>query len=299
MHLTPGDPAAAMLGVRARDQQIEQVREQLGLNEPLPVQLVTWIGRALTGDLGHSYFLGRSVTQAITERLPVTFLLALVGLIIALVMGIPIGIIGAIHRGKPADRIAITMSVAGISMPSFWLSSILILVFSVRLGWLPSGQYVALDQGFVPWLRHLTLPGLAMGVTSAALIARMTRSAMLEVLREDYIRTARSKGLHERVVIYKHALKNAFIPIITVAGILTGELLGGAVIMENVFTLPGIGRLVVSAVGQRDYPVIQGVVLFLALVYLLANFAIDIAYVFIDPRMRHQQRASTGGGTNQ
>lgn len=287
MHLTPGDPAAAMLGVRARDDQLELVRKQLGLDKPIGVQLVDWLTGAMRGDLGESFFLGRSVTEAIFERMPLTMALALIGLVIALVIGIPLGVISAVHRGKMIDQAAITASVAGVSVPSFWLAAMLIWLFAVRLRWLPSGQYVSMAEGLLPWMRHMALPGLTMGITSAALVARITRSAMLEVLHKDYIRTARAKGVIESRVIFKHALRNALVSVLTVVGMLFGSLIGGAVVMENVFSLPGMGRLVVHAVEKRDYPVLQGTVLFMGVIYMLVNFITDVIYVYVDPRIRY------------
>lgn len=287
IHLTPGDPAAHMLGLKARDKQIEIVRHQLGLDKPIGVQLINWLKGILKGDLGRSFFLGKPVTHAIAERLPVTMLLAVNGLIIALTIGIPLGIISAVNRGKIADQASITLSVIGISVPDFWLASMFIWFFAVQKKWLPSGQYMSLSQGFLPWLRHLILPSITLGLTSAALIARITRSAMLEVLNQDYIRTARAKGIKETIVINKHAFRNSLLSVITVIGMLIGTLISGAVVMENIFAIPGMGRLIVQAVKHRDYPLIQGGVLFISLVYILVNFLTDIIYVYIDPRIKY------------
>ncbi|MFO8059596.1 MAG: ABC transporter permease [Bacillota bacterium] len=287
MHMAPGDPVARMLGVRATESRIQKVRADMGLDRPLASQFVSWLAGAVRGDFGLSYVLDRSVAGAIFSRLPVTIILALIGLIIAVALGIPIGVLAAVRRGSLLDQVLSVIAIIGVSVPSFWLALVLIFVFAIHLGILPSGRYVHFTVDTVQAIRHLVLPGLAMGVTSAALIARMSRSCMLDVLRQDYIRTARSKGMNERRVVYRHALRNALIPVVTVAGITFGELLGGAVVLEEVFTLPGVGRLLIGAVNNRDYPVIQGVILAVALTYLLVNLATDIFYVYLDPRIKY------------
>ncbi len=287
MHLAPGDPAARMLGVRATESRVRAVRAGMGLDQPLPQQFLSWLAGAVRGDFGRSYVLDRSVAQAMFERLPVTIMIALIGLVIALILGIPIGVVAAIRRGSLVDQFLSVVAIIGVSVPSFWLALVLIFVFAMQLGVLPSGRYVAFSADVVQALRHLVLPGLAMGVTSAALIARMSRSCMLDVLGQDYVRTARSKGMNESRVVYRHALRNALIPVVTVTGITFGELLGGAVVLEEVFTLPGVGRLLIGAVNSRDYPVIQGVILAIALTYLVVNLVIDIFYVYLDPRIKY------------
>jgi peptide/nickel transport system permease protein len=287
IHIIPGDPAAVMLGTDATPQEIAKLREDLGLNEPLHVQFYRWISKVLRGDLGDSFFMGRPVAVALAERLPATILLAVAALFFALLIGMPAGIIAAVKRGSIIDQLVMIIALIGVSLPSFWIGLNLILVFSVALRWLPSGGYVPLTENFFDGLRCLLMPAFALGFMQAALIARMTRSSMLEVLRQDYIRTARSKGLSERVVVGLHALKNAMIPILTVIGTAFGVLLGGAVIVETVFAYPGIGRLVVSAVQRRDYPVIQGALLLISSLYVLVNLLVDILYTLIDPRIKY------------
>ncbi|NLM94215.1 MAG: ABC transporter permease [Firmicutes bacterium] len=287
IHIIPGDPAAVMLGTDATPQEIAKLREDLGLNVPLHVQFYRWISKVLRGDLGDSFFMGRPVAVALAERLPATILLAVAALFFALLIGMPAGIIAAVKRGSIIDQLVMIIALIGVSLPSFWIGLNLILVFSVALRWLPSGGYVPLTENFFDGLRCLLMPAFALGFMQAALIARMTRSSMLEVLRQDYIRTARSKGLSERVVVGLHALKNAMIPILTVIGTAFGVLLGGAVIVETVFAYPGIGRLVVSAVQRRDYPVIQGALLLISSLYVLVNLLVDILYTLIDPRIKY------------
>ena len=276
-----------MLGTDATPQEVEKLREDLGLNEPLHVQFYRWISRVLRGDLGDSFFMGRPVTVALLERLPATILLAVAALFFAVLIGVPAGIIAAIKQNSIIDQLVMITALIGVSLPSFWIGLNLILIFSVNLRWLPSGGYVPLTENFIDGLRCLLMPAFALGFMQAALIARMTRSSMLEVLRQDYIRTARSKGLAEQVVVGLHALKNAMIPILTVIGTAFGVLLGGAVIVETVFAYPGIGRLVVAAVQRRDYPVIQGALLLISSIYVLVNLLVDVLYTLIDPRIKY------------
>lgn len=287
IHIIPGDPAAVMLGTDATPQEVEKLREDLGLNEPLHVQFYRWISRVLRGDLGDSFFMGRPVTVALLERLPATILLAVAALFFAVLIGVPAGIIAAVKQNSITDQLVMIIALIGVSLPSFWIGLNLILIFSVNFRWLPSGGYVPLTENFIDGLRCLLMPAFALGFMQAALIARMTRSSMLEVLRQDYIRTARSKGLAEQVVVGLHALKNAMIPILTVIGTAFGVLLGGAVIVETVFAYPGIGRLVVAAVQRRDYPVIQGALLLVSSIYVLVNLLVDILYTLIDPRIKY------------
>jgi peptide/nickel transport system permease protein len=287
IHIIPGDPAAVMLGTDATPQEVEKLREDLGLNEPLHVQFYRWISRVLRGDLGDSFFMGRPVTVALLERLPATILLAVAALFFAVLIGVPAGIIAAVKQNSITDQLVMIIALIGVSLPSFWIGLNLILIFSVNFRWLPSGGYVPLTENFIDGLRCLLMPAFALGFMQAALIARMTRSSMLEVLRQDYIRTARSKGLAEQVVVGLHALKNAMIPILTVIGTAFGVLLGGAVIVETVFAYPGIGRLVVAAVQRRDYPVIQGALLLISSIYVLVNLLVDILYTLIDPRIKY------------
>ena len=288
VHIIPGDPAAVMLGADATPLQIEEIRQEMGLNRPLYVQFVIWIGKVVRGDLGESYFLGRSVSSALIERLPATLSLAVVSLFIAVLIGVPAGIIAAIKQNRFMDQAVMSMALIGVSVPSFWLGLTLMLVFSVHLRWFPSGGYVPLTDDFFQGLRCIIMPAFALGFMQAALIARMARSSMLDVLRQDYIRTARSKGLREQWVILGHALKNAMIPVLTVIGIAFGVLLGGAIIVETVFTYPGVGRLVVKAVQRRDYPLVQGALLLISSIYVFVNLLVDILYPLLDPRIKYK-----------
>lgn len=284
--LVPGDPAASFLDASATLEQIARVRQELGLNEPLWQQMMHWYGRVLTGDLGQSILLHRSVMDALLERLPVTLSLAALALVLASVLGISAGIFAAMHRGKTADRMVMTASLLGLSMPDFWLGLVMIVVFAVGLGWLPSGGFVSPSVSVVDWLRTMTLPALTLALVQTGFIARMTRSAMLDVLHQDFIRTADSKGLRHGYVVLRHGLPNALLPILTVLGIIAGSLLGGAVVVEQVFSLPGIGRLIIGAIMSRDFPVIQGGLLFLAAIYVLINLSVDLLYAAVDPRVR-------------
>lgn len=288
IHLTPGDPAASILGDQATPDQIAAVRRQLGLDQPLPIQFLRWFGRALRGDLGWSIFLDRPVGTAIAERIPVTITLTLFAELIAVLVAVPAGIIAAARHNTWADRLFMFLALLGVSIPGFWLAVAMILLFAVTLRWLPVAGYQPLSEGGFASLRYLLMPAVSLGFMQAALIARMTRSSMLEVLRQDFVRTARAKGLRERAIIYKHAFRNALIPVITVVGLSFAVLMGGAIIIEKIFTLPGMGRLVVTAVQKRDYPVVQGVVLLTAGVYVLINLAVDLTYAWIDPRVRYQ-----------
>jgi peptide/nickel transport system permease protein len=265
IHLIPGDPVAVMLGPDATPQQIAQVRATYGLDLPLHWQLVKWYSRVLQGDLGESYFLGRTVLQAMVERLEPTMVLTVLALLVAVIMGIPAGVVAAAHPNSLWDRLLMAVALLGVCIPSFWLALNLIYLFAVQLKWLPAMGYAPLSQGLGRNLRYMLLPAVALGINQSALIARIARSCMLEVMRQDYIRTARAKGLAERVVIYIHALRNAMIPTITVIGITFAILIGGAVVTEVVFNIPGLGRLIISAILRRDYPVVQGYILFLTM----------------------------------
>ena len=287
VRVIPGDPAAIMLGPDATGADIAALRERLGLNQPLPVQYAIFLARTASGDLGQSIFLNRPVLQALAERAEPTLCLTLIAITIALAIGLPAGIISAVQRGRVADQVALAMAMLLASMPAFWLGLIFIQRFAVDLGWFPVAGYGEPDAGFLERMRHLLLPALVLGLNSSALITRFTRASMLDVLGEDYIRTGRSKGLGEPVVVMKHALRNALIPILTVVGLTMALLLGGAVVTETVFSLPGVGNLVVSAVLRRDYPVIQGALIVIAALYVLVNLAIDLLYLLIDPRVRY------------
>jgi peptide/nickel transport system permease protein len=287
IHLTPGDPAAVMLGPDATQDDLTNLRRLMGLDRPLLVQLGRWYSRTLRGDLGYSIFLQRPVLQAIVERLEPTLLLTAFSLAIATAIGIPAGVAAAVRRNSWVDQASMGVALFGVSMPNFWLGLNLILIFSVWLGLLPVAGYVPVGQSLAGALRSLVLPAVTLGFSGSALIARMTRSSMLEVLGQDFIRTARAKGNEERRVVFRHALRNAMIPTVTVIGLATGGLLAGAIVTETVFALPGVGRLVISSVLRRDYPVIQGVLMFIAAIYVLVNLLIDVLYVYLDPRVKY------------
>jgi peptide/nickel transport system permease protein len=288
VHLVPGDPAMVMLGSDATPQQIQALRSQMGLDRSLPEQFVVWVREVLRGNLGESFFLGRPVTQALVERLPATLQLALLSLVFSLLIGVPAGILAAVRQNTRWDQLVMVTAIGGISIPSFWLGLALILVFSVQFGWLPSGGYTPLWEDLWQGLRVLVLPAISLGFMQAALIARMTRSSMLEVLRQDYVRTAKAKGLHWRRVTLRHALMNAMIPVVTTVGTAFGVLLGGAVIVEIVFTYPGLGRLVVLAVQRRDYPLVQGALLLTSVIYVAVNLGVDLLYSVFDPRITYE-----------
>jgi peptide/nickel transport system permease protein len=288
MHLAPGDPASVIAGPYASADDVARLHRQLGLDEPLLVQLGRWYWRLLQGDLGQSIFLRRPVMEAILDRVEPTLLLTSLATLLAVLLGVPAGIVAARRHGGAMDQAVMLLALLGTSIPNFLLGLLLMLVFAVWLGWLPVAGYVSLDVA--PWrtLRSLLMPAFALGVVQAALIARITRSAMLDVLREQFILAGRAKGLDERGVVYKHALKNAFVPIVTVIGISFAVLLGGAVVIEQVFNIPGVGRLIVQAVLRRDYPVVQGVILVVGGIYVLINLAVDLAYLLLDPRIRYR-----------
>ncbi len=288
IHLAPGDPASVIAGPYASADDVAKLRHQLGLDEALPVQLVRWYGRLLRGDLGDSIFLRRPVTEAIVDRLEPTLLLTTWATLVAVLIGVPAGIVSARYHNSAVDQSLMGLALVGLSVPNFLLGLLMILVFGVWLGWLPVAGYVPLDEGLWRNLRSLVMPSLALGLVQSALIARITRSSMLDVLREQFVVTGRAKGLAENVVVYKHALKNAIIPTLTVIGITFALLIGGAVVIETVFNIPGLGRLIISAVLRRDYPVIQGVVLLIAVTYTAVNLLVDLAYLVVDPRVRYQ-----------
>ena len=287
IHLIPGDPVSVMLGPDATPTQIQATRQALGLDRPLHEQLLRFYGRVLRGDLGQSYFLDRPVTTALLERAEPTLVLMLAALLIAVAIGVPSGIVAAAHRGSIWDRGLMLGSLLGVCIPGFWLSLNFIYLFAVRLGWLPAAGYASLLIDPVAALRYMVLPAVSLGFNQSALIARISRSCMLDALQQDYIRTAQAKGLPERSVTYVHAFRNALVPVVTVIGVTTAVLIGGAVVTEIVFNIPGLGRLIISAILRRDYPVVQGVVLVTAAVYVLINLAVDVLYAFIDPRIRY------------
>jgi peptide/nickel transport system permease protein len=286
VHLTPGDPAAVILGDRATPEDIARLRTQLGLNDPLPVQFVRWFGNVLRLDFGESIFLGEPVTQALLNRMQPTVLLTVYALTIQVSIGIPAGVFAAVRHNSPLDRSLTVMAISGSAIPTFFLGILLILIFAVRLRWLPSGGYVPFGEDPAAHFKAMLMPAFALGFSAAGLLARLVRSSMLDVLREDYVRTAFAKGLPEQLVIMRHALRNALIPALTVIGISIGALLGGAIVTETVFTIPGMGRLVVQSIARRDYPVIQGAIIAIAMTYVLVNLVVDVLYVYIDPRVR-------------
>ena len=287
IRVTPGDPAAVMLGPEASQQDISALRTQLGLDRPLPLQYVTWLGQLARGDLGQSIFLNKPVLSALADRAEPTFWLTIMSLLIATAIAVPVGILSAVKRGTVLDQSVLSFSMFTSSVPSFWLGLLLMQVVAVKLGWLPVSGYGGPDASIGTRLSHLILPAVVLGVVNSALITRFNRASMLDVLRDDYVRTARAKGLTETRVILKHAVRNALIPILTVIGLTTALLISGAVVTETVFGLPGVGSLVVSAVLRRDYPVIQGALLVIAAIYVLINLFIDLMYMVVDPRVRY------------
>lgn len=306
LQLIPGDPAVVLLGQRATPDQIEALREQMGLNQPLPLQYLAFLGKLLRFDLGRSIISGIPVTQEIAVRWPATFELSVAAMLVAILLGIPAGIIAAVRKNGWIDNIAMSASLLGVSLPVYWLGILLIYLFAVNLRWLPPSGRLSVGVDFQPFtgfylldtllqfnfaafanvLTHLILPAVTLGTIPLAIIARITRSAMLEVLSQDYIRTARAKGLLERWVIMKHALKNALLPVVTIIGLQFGTLLSGAILTEAIFSWPGIGSWVYQGILNRDYPVVQGGVVFVAIVFVLINLLVDLSYAFLDPRIQ-------------
>jgi peptide/nickel transport system permease protein len=287
LFLTPGDPAAVIAGDVATDQDIKNIRAKLGLDEPFLVQFGGWVWRLMHGDLGTSIFTNLPVTTLIGQRVQPTVSLTLCTLVVAVLVAVPLGVLAAARAGSWIDRLVMGFSVLGFSVPVFVLAYMLIIVFSVELEWLPVQGYRPVSEGLWPWLSHLILPSIALGTVYMALIARITRAAMLDVLSQDYIRTANAKGLAPRAVLTRHALKNAGVPIVTVIGLGIALLISGAIVTETVFAIPGIGRLTVDAILRRDYPIIQGVILLFSAVYVLVNLMVDMSYRLFDPRIRY------------
>ncbi|HEY0294848.1 MAG TPA: ABC transporter permease [Bordetella sp.] len=285
--LVPGDAAAELAGPGASTEELQRLRTELGLDKPVYIQAARWYGNVLHGDLGRSLLLNRGVTEAILERLPVTGSLTLLALFMTVAIGMASGVLAAVRRNTWVDQLSMSLALLGLSLPDFWLGLVGIYLFSVTLGWFPTGGYVPFSDSPIGWLHSLFLPAAALAATQLGLLARMTRSSMLEVLAQDYIRTAKSKGLPPRLVVGKHALANIAIPTLTVIGVNAGILIGGAVIVESVFSIPGVGRLVIGAIQRRDLPVIQGGLLLLACVMVLINLLVDILYAVFDPRVRH------------
>ncbi|MEW6641616.1 MAG: ABC transporter permease [Pseudomonadota bacterium] len=287
LRITPGDPAIVIAGDQATSAQIEAVRDQLGLNRPMVDQLWAWGGQLLRGDLGRSVFSDIAVTRLIAQRLEPTVMLALVAIVFALVIALPLGALAAVRAGGLVDRIVMAFAVLGFSSPVFVIAFLLVYVFALSLGWFPTQGYVPLADGFAACLRSLVLPGIALALLYASLLARVTRASLLEVLSEDYIRTANAKGLAPSRITIRHALSNAAVPIVTVVGIGMAALLGGVVVTETVFNIPGLGRLATDAIQRRDYPVVQGLILLFSSVYVVINLLVDLSYVLFDPRVRY------------
>lgn len=284
--LMPGDPALLLAGEEADPAVIAQIRAELWLNRPVPVQYLHWLGRILHGDLGYSWRLREPVLELIAQKLPVTLQLGAMAFLIALAIGVPMGVLSAVKRDTPLDWLANAVGLGGLSIPTFWLGIMMILLFSVDLGWLPPSGYVPLADNWVRSLATTIMPAFVLGNAIAAVLMRHTRSAMLQALSQDYVRTARAKGLAEWVVILRHALRNALIPVVTLGALEFGALLSGAVLTEQVFSIPGFGKLIVDAVFNRDYPVVQGVVMVTASVYIGLNLLADVLYIVINPRLR-------------
>jgi peptide/nickel transport system permease protein len=286
LKLTPGDPVGVILGPDASEDRRAALRDQLGLNDPLLQQYGRWLWDAAHGDLGDSLFLDRPVLTAIGQRAQPTLMLTAIAVVVTVLIGFPAGIIAAQNRGGWVDIGTMALAMIGISIPTFWLGLNLILIFGVKLRWLPVAGYKPLSAGVWESLQYLILPGITLGAAQAALLARMTRSMMLDVLNQDYVRTARAKGLIERRVVYAHALRNAMLPLINIVGLAVAALLGGAVVTEQIFNIPGVGRLLIQAIGRRDVPLVQGTVLVTAGIYVLVNLVVDIVCAALDPRVR-------------
>ncbi|HEY9621638.1 MAG TPA: ABC transporter permease [Crinalium sp.] len=310
LHLIPGDPAQVILGQRATPEQVQQLRETMGLNRPLPVQYFAFLNQLLHFDLGRSIITGIPIAQEIRVRWPATFELSVAAMLVAVILGVPAGVLAAVRKNSWLDNVAMSGSLVGVSMPVYWLGLLLIYLFAVNLKWFPPSGRLGVNEGFsfadltgfyvldavlqfnLPLLgnvlSHLILPAITLGTIPLAIVARITRSAMLEVLSQDYIRTARAKGLLERWVIYKHALKNALLPVITIIGLQFGTLLSGAILTETIFSWPGIGSWIYDGILARDYPVVQGGVIFVAVTFVLLNLLIDMSYAFFDPRIQYK-----------
>jgi peptide/nickel transport system permease protein len=287
LYIAPGDPAAVIAGDQASPADVEKIRMSLGLDRPYLVRFGEWFFRVLQGDLGTSIFTSLPVTQLIGQRIEPTLSLMVLTLILAVVVAVPMGVLAAWKAGTWVDRVVVAFAVLGFSIPVFVIGYLLAYAFALKLDWLPVQGYTPLSAGLWPWLRNLILPAITLGSVYIALIARITRATMLEVLQQDYVRTASAKGVEQRNVLFVHALKNAAVPIVTIIGIGVALLIGGAVVTESVFAIPGLGRLTLDAILRRDYPVIQGVVLIFSFVYVLVNLAVDLIYTLVDPRIRY------------
>jgi peptide/nickel transport system permease protein len=287
MHMLPGDPAVVIAGPDATAEAVDRLRQQLGLNRPVWEQLVSWLGNLVRGDFGQSLMLNQGVFSAVLDRLPVTLSLALLAFIITIPVGVALGVTAAYYRNTWVDSVVMGVALVGVSIPSFWIAIIAVIVFSVELRWLPSSGYTPLSEGFTPWLRSILQPAVILALFQIGYLARMTRSSMLDVLDQDYIRTARAKGMNEWTTVSKHAFRNSLMSVVTVSGIILSLLIGGSVVIEQVFALPGIGRLVVQGIMARDYPLIQGTMLLLGFAFVIVNVLVDLAYTLVDPRVRY------------
>jgi peptide/nickel transport system permease protein len=286
VHVIPGDPALVMMGGEGTPQAVEELRHQLGLDRPLHVRYLEWLGQISRGDLGQSLYNKTRVSEELVWRMPTTLALVTLALVFAVGIGVPAGLLSAAYRNSWIDHAARLLTLVSLSLPGFWLGLMLIILFALWLDLLPIIGYEPITQGFSKAIPYLILPSLALGANVAALLTRLTRSSMLEVLGQDYVRTARAKGLRDRAVLMRHALRNAMIPIVTAIGINLGILLGGSAVIETVFVLPGVGQLVVRSLYNRDLPVIQGLILYVAVVYVLVNLLVDVLYTYLDPRLR-------------
>jgi peptide/nickel transport system permease protein len=294
VRMIPGDPARVLAGTDADAAGVEEIREKYGLDAPLPLQYLRWLGLALRGDLGESIRTRTSVAGTVAIKLPITVELTLLSLLVALAIAIPAGVVAAVRRNTVWDVLASGVSLCGVSVPNFWLGIMLILLVSVRFGWLPASGFVPLGDDVVGNLKRMVMPALVLGTGLAAVLMRQTRNAMIEVLSADYVRTARAKGLGQPAVVIRHALRNGLIPVVTILGLQMGALMGGAVVTEQIFVLPGFGRLIVEAVFTRDYPVVQGVVLITASAYVIINLLVDVSYTVLNPRIRIRGTADGG-----
>lgn len=287
IRFVPGDAVLTSLGNQADRRTVEELRHQLGLDRPAVVQYADWVSHSLRGDFGTSLINKKPVSQQIMSRLPITAELAVLALFFSTVIGVPLGVISAVYQDRPVDHLLRLVNIVGLSVPSFWLGTLLILLPSIWFGWVPPFRYISFAQD--PWanIQQFIFPAIAIGYASSASVGRMARSSVLEVLRQDFVRTARSKGLSERRIVLRHVLKSAFIPVLTIIGLQAGYLLAGSVIMEQIYALPGLGRLVVDSIFTRDYPVVQAVVVLMACVYVLVNLLVDLMYAWLDPRIRY------------
>lgn len=285
LHLIPGDPAEAIAGEHATPERLAEIRAQLGLDQPFLLQYLDWLRHAATGDLGFSLSTGEAIGALIWQRLPTTLTLGAAAMLVGVGIGVPLGVAAALRQGRPADTAITGAATLGIAVPNFWIGMVLVLVFAIQLQWLPATGFVGLAENPVQTVQYLVLPAIALGMVGAAEVCRQLRGALIEVLRSDFMRTHRAKGLSYRTMVWRHALKNAGLPLATIIGLLVSRVLGASVVVETLFAIPGLGTLVVEATTQRDYPVIQGVVLVTALLVLLTNLVVDLAYRFIDPRI--------------